>query len=40
MIATLLAGYVLALSGAETIEWFDRHQRDARLTPAHTYGGG
>jgi len=40
MIATLLAGYVLALSGAETIEWLDRHQPGARLTPAQTYGGG
>lgn len=26
MIATLLAGYALALSGAETIERLDRHQ--------------
>ena len=40
MIATLLAGYVLALSGAESIEWLDRHQPGARLTPAQTYGGG
>jgi hypothetical protein len=40
MIATLLARYVLALSGAETIEWLDRHQSGARLTPSQTYGGG
>lgn len=40
MIATLLAGYVLALPGAETVEWLDRHQLGARLTRAHTYGGG
>jgi hypothetical protein len=36
----LLAGYLLALSGAETIEWLDRHQPDAGLTPAHLYSGG
>ena len=40
MITTLLAGYVLALSGAETIEWLDRHPPGARLTPSQTYGGG
>ncbi len=39
MITTLLAGYVLAPSGAETIEWLDRHQSGARLTPSQTYGG-
>jgi hypothetical protein len=40
MIATLLAGYAWALSGAETIEWLDRHQPGVRFTPAQTYGGG
>lgn len=40
MIATLLAGYVLALSGAETIEWLGRYEPGARLTPAHMSSGG
>jgi hypothetical protein len=40
MIATLLAGYVLGLSGAETIEWLDRHQPGAGFMPSQTYGGG
>ena len=31
---------MLALSGAETIEWLDRHQPGARLTPSQTYGVG
>lgn len=38
--ATLLAGYVLRLSGTEAIEWLGLHQPGARLTPAHMYGGG
>jgi hypothetical protein len=29
MIATVMAGYVLTLSGAETIEWLGRHQSGA-----------
>ena len=40
LIATLLARYVLGLSGAEAIEWLGRHQPGALLTPAHIYGGG
>ena len=40
LIATLLARYVLGLSGAEAIEWLGRHQPGARLTPAQIYGGG
>ena len=33
LIATLLARYVLGLSGAEAIEWLGRHQPGALLTP-------
>ena len=40
LIATLLARYVLGLSGAEAIEWLGRHQPGALLTPAQIYGGG
>ena len=40
MIATLLAGYVLGLSGAAAIDWLGRHQPGALLTPAQIYGGG
>jgi hypothetical protein len=34
------AAMLTRLSGAETIEWLDRHQPGARLTPSQTYGGG
>lgn len=34
LIATLLARYVLGLSGAEAIDWLGRHQPGALLTPA------
>ena len=34
LIATLLARYVLGLSGADAIEWLARHQPGALLTPA------
>ena len=40
MIATLMAGYVLTLSGAETIEWLDRHQSGAWLVVTHIEDGG
>ncbi|MEP6959829.1 MAG: protein-tyrosine phosphatase family protein [Nitrospirota bacterium] len=40
LIATLLARYVLEVSGAEAIGWLGRHQPGARLTPAYMYGGG
>ena len=40
LIATLLARYVLGVSGAEAIEWLGRHQPGALLTPAQIYGGG
>jgi hypothetical protein len=34
------AAMLARLSGAETIEWLDRHQPGALLTPSQTYGGG
>ena len=40
LIATLLARYVLGVSGAEAIEWLGRHQPGALLTPAQIHGGG
>lgn len=40
LIATLLARYVLGVSGAEAIDWLGRHQPGALLTPAHMFGGG
>ena len=40
LIATLLARYVLGVSGADAIDWLGRHQPGALLTPAHIYGGG
>lgn len=40
LIATLLARYVLGLSGTEAIDWLGRHQPGALLTPAQIYGGG
>ena len=40
LIATLLARYVLGLSGADAVEWLGRHQPGALLTPAQIYGGG
>ena len=40
LIATLLARYVLGVSGAAAIDWLGRHQPGALLTPAQIYGGG